>query len=62
LQKKKALIKLRIFLLIKKVLNIKKNLVTFDIITANHVCAHVENLNDFFTGVKNLLKEMVFCI
>jgi len=27
----------------------------FKIITANHVCAHVDNLNDFFRGVKNLL-------
>ena len=29
----------------------------FNIITANHVCAHVENLNDFFKGVGNLLKS-----
>ena len=36
---------------------IKKKFDQFDIITANHVCAHVENLNDFFLGVKNLLKE-----
>ena len=35
---------------------IKKKYQQFDIITANHVCAHVENLNDFFQGVKNLLK------
>ena len=35
---------------------IKKKFDQFDIITANHVCAHVENLNDFFLGVKNLLK------
>jgi len=35
---------------------IKKEFKQFDIITANHVCAHVENLNDFFLGVKNLLK------
>ena len=36
---------------------IKKIYEQFDIITANHVCAHVENLNDFFQGVKNLLKS-----
>ena len=36
---------------------IKKKYQKFDIITANHVCAHVENLNDFFRGVKNLLKD-----
>tara|TARA_B100000989_G_scaffold264645_1_gene217140 strand:+ start:1475 stop:2731 length:1257 start_codon:yes stop_codon:yes gene_type:complete len=36
---------------------IKKKYQKFDIITANHVCAHVENINDFFKGVKNLLKD-----
>lgn len=36
---------------------IKEKFQQFDIITANHVCAHVENLNDFFLGVKNLLKD-----
>ena len=36
---------------------IKKMYGKFDIITANHVCAHVENLKDFFAGVKNLLKD-----
>ena len=36
---------------------IKKKFKQFDIITANHVCAHVENLEDFFLGVKNLLKK-----
>ena len=40
----------------KKISNdIKKKYGQFDIITANHVCAHVENLNDFFSGVQNLL-------
>ncbi len=34
---------------------IKKKYGQFDIITANHVCAHVENLSDFFSGVQNLL-------
>ena len=37
--------------------SIKKKYGEFDIITANHVCAHVEDLNDFFSGVQNLLKR-----
>ena len=41
----------------KNSLKIKKKYQHFDIITANHVCAHVENLDDFFQGVKNLLKS-----
>lgn len=35
--------------------NLKVKYGKFDCITANHVCAHVENLRDFFMGVKNLL-------
>ena len=35
---------------------IKSNYGTFDIISANHVCAHVDNLSNFIKGVKNLLK------
>ena len=34
---------------------IKKKFGRFNIITANHVCAHVSDLIDFFKGVKNLL-------
>ena len=34
---------------------IKKKYGKFDIITANHVCAHVDDLNDFFKGIPNLL-------
>ena len=34
---------------------IKKKFAKFNIITANHVCAHVSDLIDFFKGVKNLL-------
>ena len=26
-------------------------------VTANHVCAHVQNLDDFFKGVKNILND-----
>jgi 2-polyprenyl-3-methyl-5-hydroxy-6-metoxy-1,4-benzoquinol methylase len=36
---------------------IKKKIGKFDVITANNVFAHVDNLNDFTKGVKNLLKE-----
>jgi 2-polyprenyl-3-methyl-5-hydroxy-6-metoxy-1,4-benzoquinol methylase len=36
---------------------IKKKFGTFDVITANHVCAHVRNLDDFFRGVLNLLER-----
>ena len=35
---------------------IKSNYGTFDIISANHVCAHVDDLSNFVKGVKNLLK------
>ena len=36
-------------------LKIKKKYGKFDVITANHVCAHVNDLNDFFKGIPNLL-------
>ena len=35
---------------------IKSNYGTFDIISANHVCAHVNDLSNLIKGVKNLLK------
>ena len=54
---KKGIEQLDTFFTKKKSENIKKKYGKFDIITANHVCAHVENLNDFFSGVKNLLKD-----
>ena len=54
---KKGIEQLDTFFKKKKSENIKKKYGKFDIITANHVCAHVENLNDFFSGVKNLLKD-----
>lgn len=38
-------------------IKIKKKYGQFDIITANHVCAHVEDLNDFFQSIPNLLKK-----
>jgi len=41
----------------KNSISLKKKYGSFKIITANHVCAHVENLKDFFNGVKNLLDE-----
>jgi SAM-dependent methyltransferase len=34
---------------------IEKKYGKFDVITANHVCAHVDDLNDFFKGIPNLL-------
>ena len=36
---------------------IKKKYGKFDVITANHVCAHVDDLNDFFKGIPNLLDK-----
>lgn len=36
---------------------LKKKFGKFKIITANHVCAHVDDLNDFFKGIKNILEE-----
>jgi len=54
---KKGIEQIDTFFTKKKSENIKKKYGKFDIITANHVCAHVEDLNDFFSGVKNLLKN-----
>ena len=38
-------------------IKIKNKYGQFDIITANHVCAHVDDLNDFFKGIPDLLDE-----
>ena len=38
-------------------IRIKKKYGKFDVITANHVCAHVEDLNDFFKGIPVLLND-----
>jgi len=38
-------------------IRIKKKYGKFDVITANHVCAHVDDLNDFFKGIPNLLND-----
>ena len=54
---KKGITQIDDFFTMKKSENIKKKYGKFDIITANHVCAHVEDLNDFFNGVQNLLKN-----
>ena len=54
---KKGIQQLALFFNYKQSQNIKKKYGTFEIISANHVCAHVENLRDFFLGIKNLLKE-----
>ncbi len=53
----KGIIQIDDFFTEKTSFKIKKKYQKFDIITANHVCAHVEDLNDFFRGVKNLLKD-----
>ena len=53
----KGIIQIDDFFTEKTSFKIKKKYQKFDIITANHVCAHVEDLNDFFKGVKNLLKD-----
>ena len=37
--------------------SIKSKYGLFDVITANHVCAHVDDLKNFVKGVKNLLKS-----
>ena len=52
----KGIDQIDIFFTKKNSIQLKNKYGTFDIITANHVCAHVENLNDFFQGVRNLLK------
>ena len=54
---KKGITQIDSFFTKKNNIKIKKKYQQFDIITANHVCAHVENLNNFFQGVKNLLKS-----
>ena len=41
----------------KKSIEIKKNCGVFDIVTANNVFAHVDNLIDFSKGVKNILDK-----
>ena len=42
---------------LKNSFKIKKKYGKFDIITANHVCAHVDDLNDFFKGIPSLLNK-----
>ena len=59
---KKGINQIADFFTHKKSINIKKIFGDFDIITANHVCAHVKDLNDFFSGVKNLLKKDGFFV
>ena len=54
---KKGITQIDSFFTKKNSIKIRKKYQQFDIITANHVCAHVENLNNFFQGVKNLLKS-----
>ena len=37
--------------------NLEKKYGKFDLITANNVCAHVDNFSNFIKGIKNLLKK-----
>lgn len=46
----------------KKSNEIKKRFNKFDVIIANNVYAHMDNLNDFTKGIKNLLKNEGFFI
>jgi SAM-dependent methyltransferase len=54
---KKEIIQIPIFFSFKTSDHIKKKYGKFEIITANHVCAHLENPNDFFFGIKKLLSN-----
>ena len=54
---KKRIIQIPIFFSYKTSDHIKKKYGKFEIITANHVCAHLENPNDFFFGIKKLLSN-----
>lgn len=54
---KKGIIQIPIFFSFKTSDHIKKKYGKFEIITANHVCAHLENPNDFFFGIKKLLSN-----
>jgi len=55
ISEKKGINQISEFFSYKRSIFLKKKFGTFNIITANHVCAHVDNLNDFFYGIKNLL-------
>ena len=46
-----------IFFTKKSSMLIKKKYGKFKLITANNVCAHIPDLNDFFDGVKNVLSK-----
>ena len=55
--KKSGITQLPIFFNYKNSLKIKSRFGTFQIIAANNVCAHVDDLYDFVKGVKNLLSK-----
>ena len=55
--KKNKIKQLPIFFTEKNSLILLKKYGKFDVITANNVCAHVEDLHDFFLGVKNLINK-----
>jgi len=54
---KNKIIQIPIFFSLKTSNNIIRKYGEFDIITANHVCAHLENPYDFFSGIKKLLSS-----
>ena len=54
---KKGIKQIPMYFTNKNSLKIKKNFGKFEVVTANHVCAHVLNLHDFFSGVANILKN-----
>ncbi len=55
--KKNKIEQLPLFFTEKNSLMLLKKYGKFDVITANNVCAHVEDLHNFFLGVKNLINE-----
>ena len=55
--KRKGINQICDFFTFKSSFYLKKKFTSFDLITANHVCAHVSNLEDFFKGVSNIINE-----
>jgi SAM-dependent methyltransferase len=54
---KNKIIQIPIFFSFKTSNYIKEKYGKFEIITANHVCSHLEDPNDFFLGIKKLLSN-----
>ena len=60
--KRKGINQICDFFTYKNSFYLKKKFTSFDLITANHVCAHVANLEDFFRGVSNIIQEKGYFI